>query len=475
MLIRVRDEGGPFADLADFCARIDLRQLNKRAIESLAKAGALDAYGERAALLAGLDNAMALAQQQQRARAVGQTTLFDLLPGGQGGLDSAAGPSTAGTFTLPEVPAAERKQRLAWEKEMIGLYISEHPLASIARVLSAATTCATNELTEEMSGQMVTMGGFIAGLRLIPTKKGDLMVAVELEDLGGTVEVIVFPRTYQQHRELLKEDAVVLVQGKVDTRDDQPKLLCESVEAFEPSAEQLAAAMQEETPSEIPLEPHGQLEAPVQATGPAFAGAQTAYPLDRVEAEAAGLEAEPPEPHREPMQTADGGRWTADDDGGPAPADGDPPSAIGEIEIPAGVAGSWSDAGAAFPAGDVPAGEWQLLLELTMERSAREERDVNRLVRLDHLLGRYPGRDRVVLRFLLGGREGPTIELAERVRCCATLVEEAVQEFGEDAVRIRSAGSVSPAMSATPATPAAPFAAAWPGVAVAGAAALDAV
>jgi DNA polymerase-3 subunit alpha len=109
-LIKAREEGGPFRDLGEFCRRIDLRQLNKRALESLIKAGALVAFGEPAALLAGLDPAMAQAQQQQRARQVGQTTLFDLF-GAAGAGDAAAEPD----FALPATPPAERKQRLAWE------------------------------------------------------------------------------------------------------------------------------------------------------------------------------------------------------------------------------------------------------------------------------------------------------------------------------------------------------------------------
>ncbi|MGH2367383.1 MAG: DNA polymerase III subunit alpha, partial [Chloroflexota bacterium] len=225
---------GPFRDLADFCRRVDLRQLNKRAIESLIKAGAMDGLGERATLLAGLDTAMSLAQQHQRAQQSGQTSMFDLV-GGAGG--SSGSDLSLPVFALPPVEPAERKQRLSWEKEMLGLYISEHPLGGVARALGKAVSCSSTDLTEEMAGQMVTVGGFIAAMRLIPTKKGDLMAAVELEDLAGSVEVVVFPRSYQAHRDILKEDTVVLVRGKVDTRDDQPKILCESVELFEAPAD----------------------------------------------------------------------------------------------------------------------------------------------------------------------------------------------------------------------------------------------
>ncbi|HXI17642.1 MAG TPA: DNA polymerase III subunit alpha, partial [Chloroflexota bacterium] len=257
-LVEVRATEGNFTDLADFCRRTDLRQLNKRALESLVKAGAMDAFGERAALLAGLDTAMGQAQQDQRARQVGQTNLFDLF--GDGGAAGVAAP----VFRLPDVPAVERRQRLVWEKEMLGLYISEHPLASVARTLAARVTCPISELTEEMAGQTVTVGGFIASLRLIPTKKGDLMAAVELEDLSGSTEVIVFPRTLQAQRDLVREDAMVLVRGKIDTRDDRPKILAESLELLETSDDD--------------LEPE---------EGASIAAAQTAYPLTAAEDEAA--------------------------------------------------------------------------------------------------------------------------------------------------------------------------------------------
>ena len=126
---------------------------------------------------------------------------------------------------------------------------------------------------------MVTLGGSISSMRIIATRKGDLMAALELEDLAGSVEVVVFPRTFQAHRELLQEDAIVLVKGKVDTRDDQPKLLCETVELFEVQAEDLAPPPED-----------------------AYRPAQTGYPLGKAEAEVSGFDA-PPEPTA-PIPTA---------------------------------------------------------------------------------------------------------------------------------------------------------------------------
>jgi DNA polymerase-3 subunit alpha len=419
----------PFADLADFCQRVDLRQLNKRAIESLIKAGAMDSLGERAALLAGLDGAMAVGQQDQRARLAGQQSMFELLGGGA---DEAA-PTH---FALPTVAPAERRQRLAWEKEMIGLYISEHPLAGIARALRAATTAITSDLSEELAGQTVTLGGFIASQRLLPTKKGDLMAAVELEDLAGSVEVVVFPRTYAAHRDLLKEDQILLVRGKVDTRDDRPKILCESIELFEAG--------------DIESEPEDDSQAP---------GEQTAYPLDRSEAEfaeSAGTEAErlfgngtqvsTPRPAAWPAPpTTSGPNGTTHAYAATMAPPGPPAGAAdhaagGTPDSPAYGGDGGDDAFARFPVRDEassPSAATARIVDLVLERSTRDERDVDRLVRLAELLDRYPGPDRVVLRILRNGRDSTALERADRVDACDELLQEVARELGDDAVRVR--------------------------------------
>jgi len=284
--------------------------------------------------------------------------------------------------------------------------------------MGRAVTCPTTDVTEDMAGQTITIGGSIASARIIPTRKGDLMAAVKLEDLAGSIEVIVFPRTFQTHRELIQEDAIVLIRGKVDTRDDQPKLLCESVEAFEPQGEDL-----EDGPEEDDLRP--------------VAPAQTAYPVGAVESAAGGFD-------------ESGGRVAGDDAGGaPAfePALGDSPDEAESAEPPPldAYEGERGHVPAPAAAG-IPDGA-RFVLELLLERSMREERDVGRLVRLDELIGRHPGSDRVVLHILaMNGRDNTALELAERVDCCPDLVDGMVRELGEEFVRVRTA----PAARAAP-------------------------
>lgn len=226
-LVQARKKDGPFSDLADLCLRVDLRQINRRGLESTTKAGALDDLGERAALLAGLNSALGLAQTEQRARSVGQLSLLDQLTEE----DSSA--TTGVSFALPEVSPADRKQYLGWEKEFLGIYLSEHPLVSIAKSLEAAVTHPIVEIAEELVGQNVRLGGAITSVRLIPTRKGDLMAVVQLEDLESTIEVVVFPRTFNSTRTLWQEDNLVLVKGRVDVRAEQLQIVCESAELFE--------------------------------------------------------------------------------------------------------------------------------------------------------------------------------------------------------------------------------------------------
>jgi DNA polymerase III subunit alpha len=223
-ILSSRRTGGPFTSLADLCARTDSKALTRGALECLIKAGALDALGRRSALLAGLDRAVALGQQIRKMREIGQNSLF-------GGPAEGAGTDTS-SFSLPDVPDHPQQELLAWEKELLNLYLSAHPLAHVAQVLKRRVTTYSSLLSEEWAGQTVTLGGRIASIRRIVTKKGDNMAAVQLEDMQGSVEVVVFPKTYAMTAELLRDDAIVLVTGTVKLRDEEPQIVCESIEVL---------------------------------------------------------------------------------------------------------------------------------------------------------------------------------------------------------------------------------------------------
>ncbi len=236
-LIEARESGGPFTSLADLFARTESKNLTRGAVESLMKAGACDQLGRpehispttwRSRLLHALDRAMAWGQQRRRMREVGQVSLF-------------GGASDGGDDFVPG-DAAEypMQQLLAWEKELLNLYLSAHPLAHVARLLGKRVTASTGRLNEEWAGQEVTMGGRITGIRRITTKRrGELMAYVQLEDMQGAIEVIVFPKAYAATAEHWREEAVVLVKGTLKLRDEEMQLVADSVEEFEASEDEV--------------------------------------------------------------------------------------------------------------------------------------------------------------------------------------------------------------------------------------------
>jgi DNA polymerase-3 subunit alpha len=221
-IVRARSEGGPFKSLADFCTRVDPKYVGKGALETLIKAGAMDslAGGRRHVLLASLDRAMQFGKSEREARERGIMSLF-------GDLEEV---SSALEFTLNEnATEISRKQLLEWEKELIGIYISKHPLAYLSDLFKDKITHTTADITEELDRQKVVLGGTIREARRITTKKGDTMCVVQLEDMYGTIGVTIFPKTYEETAELWVEDTVVIVRGEVQVRRDEPGILCNSV------------------------------------------------------------------------------------------------------------------------------------------------------------------------------------------------------------------------------------------------------
>jgi len=205
--------------------RVDLRQINKRVLECLIRAGALDSLGERAALLAAVDQMMAESQQFHRAKEIGQRSLFDLSPEI---MAEAGGAALSAPRDAPRLP---EKVRLADERELLGVYMSTQPLDILTRFVDERLT-AIGEVSTAMQGEQVQIAGVINGLRTILTKKGDTMAFAQVEDPTGTAELVIFPRRYEEHHELLVEDALIHVHAKVDVRDDQAKLIAEALEPY---------------------------------------------------------------------------------------------------------------------------------------------------------------------------------------------------------------------------------------------------
>jgi DNA polymerase-3 subunit alpha len=222
-IVAAREEGGPFTDIYDFCDRVDLSVLNKRTIESLVKAGAFDSLGyPRQGLVFAHELLLDSVLDRRRNEAEGQFDLFSSL--------GAETPAVSGHRVA--IPDAEfpKAQRLAFEKEMLGLYVSEHPLLSAERSLRRHVECTLAELREGREGEMRTVGGIVTALNRKYTRRGDLMATFVLEDLGAALEVMVFPKTMAQFGHLLADDAIVTVKGRIDQRDDTPKIIAMEVD-----------------------------------------------------------------------------------------------------------------------------------------------------------------------------------------------------------------------------------------------------
>jgi DNA polymerase-3 subunit alpha len=220
-IIAERRERGPFTSIGDFCRRLDQRLVNKRALESLIKCGALDSLGERGQLLVNLDRLVAFGARAAREAASGQVSLF---------ADSAQ--ETVDLHLQPCSPA-DLRQRLAWEKELIGTYLSEHPLERAMDHLHRLGAQPLGEIDNTFEGQVVTVGGSISAVRTFTTRKGEQMAAIQLSDLEASIEVVVYPRVYSHYRELIAPDTVVVIAGMVGVREDHIEVRADSIVSLE--------------------------------------------------------------------------------------------------------------------------------------------------------------------------------------------------------------------------------------------------
>ncbi|PJE75655.1 DNA polymerase III subunit alpha [Candidatus Uhrbacteria bacterium CG10_big_fil_rev_8_21_14_0_10_48_11] len=219
-LIEERKENGPFASLEDFLLRMQTKNFNKRFLESAIKSGCLDEWGERQQLLNGTEAMLRYNRAAATAAASRQATLF-------GEAMNAPLP-----LILEEVPPADTKQCLTWERELLGLYVTEHPLQAFASGI-APFTIPVGHLPFYRSDDVIGVGAVIDTVRRITTKKGDLMCFVKVSDATASAEIIVFPSTYQKSPTVWEPDNIVLVAGKVARHEGEVQIIADAVEVLE--------------------------------------------------------------------------------------------------------------------------------------------------------------------------------------------------------------------------------------------------
>ncbi|HET7554071.1 MAG TPA: DNA polymerase III subunit alpha, partial [Gaiellaceae bacterium] len=224
-IVAARAEGGAFASLWDFTERVDPQVVNKRALESLVKCGALDSTGgSRRGMLEALEHALSHGQRASDERLRGQSSLFA---------------EAEEKIEHPPIGSQEfeKNELLRLEKETLGLYVSEHPLEAVRAQLRKKTDATLAELSQRRDGEIVTVAGIVSAVKQLTTKKGDPMVFLRLDDVVGSAEVVVFNSVYAASRELLAADEVLVVKARVDHKEGESKLIALEVTAFEATPE----------------------------------------------------------------------------------------------------------------------------------------------------------------------------------------------------------------------------------------------
>ncbi|MFC1700958.1 DNA polymerase III subunit alpha [Patescibacteria group bacterium] len=223
-IIEQRQKNGQFNSISDFIERIsadDGQNLNKKSLESLIRCGALDSFGDRGQLLASVEQMLNFAREIQKTKQSCQTNLF-----------AGQSESTAPSFKLAQIQETDKKIYLTWEKELLGLYISEHPLNRYSKQLDKITTSCCS-LSQNQVGQKVKVGGIINNIKKIITKTGQPMLFVEIEDTSGRIEAVVFPKVLQKTANAWEQENIAIVSGRLNDRDGNLKILCDNVKILE--------------------------------------------------------------------------------------------------------------------------------------------------------------------------------------------------------------------------------------------------
>ncbi|MPZ60673.1 MAG: DNA polymerase III subunit alpha [Propionibacteriales bacterium] len=225
-VVAAREEQGRYTDFRDFMAKVPPLACNKRVLDSLVKAGAFDSLGHRRRALSLVhEDAVDQFIDIKRNEAIGQDSLF-------GGLDDDGDGFAAVTVQVPEVDEWDKQTLLGHEREMLGLYVSDHPLFGVEHLLAQDTDCTVGQLLvdeDRPEGSTITVGGLVTGVQRKMTKRGDPWAVVTLEDLEGAIDVMLFPSTYQQATAALVPDAIVLIKGRLKRTDDVPELIASEV------------------------------------------------------------------------------------------------------------------------------------------------------------------------------------------------------------------------------------------------------
>ncbi len=480
IICQSRDKEGDFKDLNDFARRVDLRSAGKRALESLIKVGAMDKFGSRAALLEALDRLVAVSSSHFRAAEAGQLSLFGAHTG------------VTENVSLPLVPDADRRETLNWERELIGMYMGEHPLAAYMNEIRRVVSHFSSTLGEADHEEKVRVAGMITAIRPHQTKTGKMMAWVTLEDLTGTIELVVFPRTWEKFQFALEVGAVILAEGKVDAQSSPSKVLVDNIRTEIKLTEAAQSGVTPREPaqlvlqpqrSEVSRKPEAERSQPIPTPKRAVTGSTPTYPKPMPQRPVDDLDDTPPPPEDPPD-------WENDMPGSASFAMNDPfmhveQSAVSDQRSAissqgSGVSGQRSDNSAESPADrplpdtgqstiynlQYPAGTMSAIapvppviaptpklpvsilparleeehppqmLTVTLRPTGDPQRDIRRISRLHGTFISYPGKDHFAFQIFEEGR-GHLIEFPnDTTHLCAELLTTLKEAVGEDNLRV---------------------------------------
>jgi DNA polymerase-3 subunit alpha len=224
-ILRARELAGEFKSLIDFCQRVDGQKINKKVLESLIRVGGLDSFGKRAAMLAGLDRLRARSESLQRQKSAGQVGLFD----------------GDAKDNLPQIEEFSRQELLSLERDLLGFYLTEHPLAAAFSLLEGQISHKLYELSPEMVelSPRVRIGGAISSLRIIMTRDGrSEMAFAQVEDETGKIETVIFPKIFALSRSYLAKDSLVILEGRLELKEENLSLIVEKITPLSPTSQQ---------------------------------------------------------------------------------------------------------------------------------------------------------------------------------------------------------------------------------------------
>lgn len=449
LILEVRKEG-PFQDLNDFSRRVDLRQVGKRALESMVRVGALDCYGGRKSLLTALDQIISVSSSHFRAVQSGQLSFFGAVEGMEE------------EILLPPSSNLDRREQLEWERELIGLYVSDHPLSPYMGALSGKITHYSGQLGEANSREKIAVAGIVTRFRNHQTKSGKDMGFVTIEDIQGNIELVVFPKVWDKFGSLVQPDVVLLAEGKVDAAQGDPKLLVDKL-----SVVSLEDLPQDFGPALAAAEPQESFQYN-QEPSPTRTIADTPDPVMDVWDEEMPPPPEPPDdwhffqpamtevPATVPVSLKPAEKKAA------APAAGKPASSpaavLSPVEAPPSVRPSEPEFVQPVPISDkatfvpisyiippVTAGRMDeadakepRMVTVVLRSSGNKERDVRHLKRVHGKLHSHPGKDRFAFMIFEGGHTYVLEFPNNTTGISPELIRTLMDLVGEDNVRIET-------------------------------------